>query len=103
MSRSLSKPVPKKKQPRATDRENEITDLLWNNEDAQTLMGQAADQLEAAAQQITARFDLDLAEALLWITETVCARYGLPALVYPFPETSHDRICLTDNEPDFVD
>lgn len=79
------RPAPKKKAGNVSAREAEVIDLLWENKEAQTLMGQAADQLEAAAQQLAERFDLEFIESVLWITETVCARAGLPPLVYPDP------------------
>lgn len=90
-SKSVLQPVPKKKARHATTREAEIVDLLWSNEEAQTLMGQAADQLEAAAQQLAERFNLEFIEAVLWITETVCGRAGLPPLIYPSPA---DQECV---------
>jgi hypothetical protein len=83
--KSTLHPVPKNKGSNGSAREAQIIDLLWKNEEAQTLMGQAADQLEAAAHQLAEQFDLELVEAVLWITETVCARADLPPLVYPDP------------------
>ncbi len=97
-SKSVLRPVPKKKA-KTPARETEIIDLLWTNVEAQTLMGQAADQLAAAAQQLTARFNLEFIEALLWITETVCDRYDLPLLVVQSANVEQERMALTSPPP----
>jgi hypothetical protein len=78
-------PVPKKQASNAAQA-TEGADLLWTNAEAQALVAHAADDLTAATQQLSSRFDLDFVEALLWIVERVCDHAGLPPLVYPDPD-----------------